>query len=92
MSGFGHITLSRCEPCMFGSHFDEPTPHTWMGPEDLEHAGPPQSLMPKADLAKYYPCACTCSGQAGHHVPLTAEQADSIIAAAGAAQPEETQQ
>jgi len=60
-----------------------------MGPEDLEHAGPPQSLMPAADLTKYYPCACTCSGQAGHHVPLTAEQADSIIAAARPVGPEE---
>jgi len=41
------------------------------------------------DKAKYQ-CACTCSGQAGHHVPLTAEQAESIIAAARPVGPEET--
>jgi hypothetical protein len=79
MSGeFGHITLSRCWGCMLGQCFDEPTPHTWMGPDDIEHAGPPQSDMSQADLTKYYPCACTCSGHAGHHIPLSAKQANAI--------------
>lgn len=41
-----------------------------------------ERLRDDEDKAKHQ-CACTCSGQAGHHVPLTPEQARLIIDAVG---------
>ena len=87
-AGYGYMTLSRCWPCQFGQCFDSPTPHPWMDDEDAAAMGVAWPLSVE-DKAKYQ-CACTCSGQAGHHVPLTAEQAESIIAAARPVGPEET--
>lgn len=32
------ICYTKCEPCMYGDHFDPPEPHPWAGDEDLKHA------------------------------------------------------
>ncbi len=54
------ICYSKCSPCQFGEHPDEP--HSWMESEDIEHEGRP---MPKTEadwaaLAAERPCGCYC--------------------------------
>lgn len=49
------ICLTKCEPCMYGSHFDEPTPHSWAGPEDIEHAKATGQPEPIGN------CGCHCA-------------------------------
>lgn len=79
----GHLTLTMCEGCMWDSHFDEVTPHSWMGPEDIEHAKALGQTIPSADkLADERPCNCKCAGGPGRHIPLAGNQAAELIAAA----------
>lgn len=85
----GHITFARCWSCQFGDCYDNPTPHPWMDDEDAEAAGIAWPLSDE-DKAKHQ-CACACSGQAGHHVPLTPEQAKLIIDAVGGDTPTEAE-
>jgi hypothetical protein len=80
MSGFGHITLARCWACQFGDCFEKPTPHTWMDPEDATAAGLTWPLTAEEQANRQ--CSCVCSGQAGHHIPLTADAAKAITDAA----------
>lgn len=82
----GHITLARCWGCQLAQCYDEVTPHTWMDPDDIAHAKATGQHVPD-DLVADAPCACQCSGQAGHHVPLTAEQSAAIAEAAAAHDP-----
>ena len=56
----GHLTLTRCESCMYGYHFDEVTWHSWAGPEDLENAG-----AEKGAVIATQKCACDCAGAKG---------------------------
>ena len=51
------ICWAKCEPCMFGSHYDEPTWHTWAGVEDVEHASNTGQPDPRVGR-----CACACAG------------------------------
>ena len=55
-SGDAIVCLTRCEPCMFGSHYDEPTWHTWAGPEDVAHAKATGQDDPSDRR-----CACRCA-------------------------------
>ena len=61
MSGFdltgAIICWAKCEPCMFGSHFDEATWHTWAGVEDVEHAAETGQADPTTGR-----CGCSCAG------------------------------
>lgn len=49
------ICYAKCEPCMYGSHYDEPQPHPWAGPEDREHAAATGQPEPTGN------CACDCA-------------------------------
>jgi hypothetical protein len=49
------ICYAKCESCMFGYHYDEPVPHPWAGPEDLEHAAATGQPEPTGA------CACWCA-------------------------------
>ena len=55
--GRGHYTFARCESCMWGSHFEDVTWHSWAGDEDM-----------RADDSEYnalvltQKCACDCAG------------------------------
>jgi hypothetical protein len=53
----GHFTFTRCESCMYGSHFKEVTWHSWVGPDD-EDGMTPEALEP----ARKQKCACDCAG------------------------------
>lgn len=53
----GHLTFARCEPCMYGSHYEEVTWHSWAGPDDTE--GMDADRL--AEVAKQK-CACDCAG------------------------------
>lgn len=53
----GHITYARCESCMWGSHYETETWHSWAGAEDIEG----QSDEYKASVATQK-CACDCAG------------------------------
>lgn len=54
----GHITLTRCEECMYGMHYEPPKWHSWAGIDDIEHAE-----ITNQDVAaiKKQPCACYCA-------------------------------
>lgn len=52
------ICWAECELCQFGSHFNEPTWHTWAGPEDVEHAAKTGQKDPSTSR-----CGCSCAGQ-----------------------------
>ncbi len=49
------ICYSKCESCMHNYHFDEPTPHPWAGPEDIEHAAATGQPEPTGN------CGCWCA-------------------------------
>jgi len=52
------ITYARCEGCMFGSHFETPTWHSWAGPDDIEHA---ERTGQDVEAIKAQRCACECA-------------------------------
>lgn len=56
----GHATYARCESCMYGSHYDTVTWHSWAGAEDLDEMTPEQR-----DIALTQKCACDCAGPRG---------------------------
>ncbi|MFI7448146.1 hypothetical protein ACIBQX_11665 [Nonomuraea sp. NPDC049714] len=69
MPDYAIVCLTRCWACQFGQHFDPPQAHTWMDPEDAEHAGHPWPLP--ADVADANRCACRCAeGPGGCHVTV----------------------
>lgn len=49
------ICYTRCEPCMYGSHYDEPQPHPWAGPDDIAHTTATGQPTPTGN------CACDCA-------------------------------
>jgi hypothetical protein len=53
------ICWTKCEPCMFGSHYDRPQWHSWAGPEDIDHAAATGQPDPSTSA-----CGCACSGAA----------------------------
>lgn len=52
------ITYARCEGCMYGGCFDEPTWHSWAGPEDIDHA---TATGQDVEAIKSQRCACECA-------------------------------
>lgn len=56
--GAAIICYARCEPCQWGQHYDEPTPHRWAGAEDLEHAARIGRPEPTGN------CSCSCGREA----------------------------
>ncbi|QBI53459.1 hypothetical protein [Streptomonospora litoralis] len=62
------VMMTRCEPCMLDYCPTPHGPHTWMGPEDAEHAGLPWPLPD--DEAAARPCACECAGGPGGCVAM----------------------
>ncbi|MFZ3473134.1 hypothetical protein ACODT3_10630 [Streptomyces sp. 4.24] len=54
-SGAAIICYAKCEPCQWGQHYDEPTPHRWAGPEDIEHAAATGQPEPTGN------CGCSCA-------------------------------
>lgn len=59
------VSHTRCYPCQFGEHDDQP--HTWMNAEDREHAGVSIALT-AAEMADEHPCGCHCN-QPGRRRP-----------------------
>lgn len=55
-NGNGHLTLARCESCMWGSHFDPPKWHSWAEGDDLRDDDPEYN----ARVLKQK-CACDCA-------------------------------
>ena len=55
--GKGHYTFARCESCMYGSHFETVTWHSWAGAEDKEGMKPEDF-----EAAAKQKCACDCAG------------------------------
>jgi hypothetical protein len=53
------VCLTRCWPCQFSEHHTPPKPHTWMDPDDAEHAG--HSWPLPAEVAAKNVCACPCA-------------------------------
>lgn len=53
------ICYAKCEPCMYGCHYDEPQPHPWAGPEDIEHAAATGQAEPTGN------CGCYCARAEG---------------------------
>jgi hypothetical protein len=53
------VCLTKCWPCQFDDHFDEPTPHTWMDDDDAEHAGIAYPLS--VENAARHNCGCPCA-------------------------------
>ena len=49
------ICYAQCEPCQWGQCYDEPTPHPWAGPDDVEHARNTGQPEPTGN------CACSCA-------------------------------
>ncbi|MFD5509145.1 hypothetical protein ACFWIB_15390 [Streptomyces sp. NPDC127051] len=49
------ICYAKCEPCQWGQHYDEPTPHPWAGPDDIEHAAATGQPEPTEN------CGCSCA-------------------------------
>ncbi|MEU2510195.1 hypothetical protein ABZ621_36655 [Streptomyces sp. NPDC007863] len=49
------VCYAQCEPCQWGQCYDEPTPHSWAGPEDIEHAQATGQPEPTGT------CACSCA-------------------------------
>jgi hypothetical protein len=66
-AGDAIVCYAKCWPCQFGQCSDEP--HTWMDPDDREHAGIPATTT-AAELAAQKPCGCHC--MADHHARLAA--------------------
>jgi len=56
LSGGAIVCLTRCESCMFGCHYDEPTWHSWAGPEDIDHAKATGQPDPRQSR-----CGCDCA-------------------------------
>lgn len=54
------ICYAKCESCMWGYCYDEPAPHRWAGPEDIEHARATGQPEPTGN------CACSCARTEGH--------------------------
>lgn len=50
------VCLTRCESCQFGCHYDEPTWHSWAGPEDVAHAKATGQKDPSGSR-----CGCVCA-------------------------------
>lgn len=59
----GHITYARCESCMYGSHYEVVTWHSWAGEEDM--TGDPKVDAERANQK----CACDCAGPRGAEKP-----------------------
>ena len=59
-NGRGHYTFARCESCMWGSHFETITWHSWVGPDD-EEGMTAEALEP----VRKEKCACDCAGPRG---------------------------
>lgn len=55
-SGDVIVCLTRCGSCMFGYCYDEPTWHSWAGPEDVAHA----KATGQADPSDRR-CGCDCA-------------------------------
>jgi hypothetical protein len=49
------VCYAKCGPCMYGCHYDEPTPHPWAGDEDIEHARATGQPEPTGI------CGCSCA-------------------------------
>jgi hypothetical protein len=49
------ICATRCEPCMYGQHYQPPAPHPWAGPEDIAHAAATGQPEPTGN------CGCHCA-------------------------------
>jgi hypothetical protein len=49
------ICATKCEPCMYGSHYGTPAPHPWAGPEDIAHAVANGRPEPTGN------CGCWCA-------------------------------
>lgn len=59
LNGDAIVCLTRCESCMFGCCYDEPTWHTWAGPEDIDHAAGTGQPDPRGQR-----CGCDCATSA----------------------------
>jgi hypothetical protein len=72
------VCYAMCWACKFDSHFDEPTPHTWMDDEDLMCSRDAARLaaLTTAQLAAERPCACRCAGGPGGCRVIGQEQND----------------
>ncbi|MER6778434.1 MULTISPECIES: hypothetical protein [unclassified Streptomyces] len=49
------ICYAKCDACMCGYHYDEPTPHPWAGPDDIRHAAETGQPEPTGN------CGCSCA-------------------------------
>lgn len=58
-NGMGHVTYSRCESCMYGSHFETVTWHSWANEDDFGN-----DMAKRAELLASK-CACDCAGPRG---------------------------
>jgi hypothetical protein len=54
--GNATICFTRCEPCQWGQHYEEPTWHSWAGPEDIDHAKATGQKDPSGSR-----CGCNCA-------------------------------
>ncbi len=64
------VHYARCESCMYDSHYEEVTWHSWAGPDDM-------SLNDTAynERVLKQKCHCDCAGPADHeHEPSDAGQ------------------
>jgi hypothetical protein len=67
----GCILWTKCEPCQWDSHYDQPTEHTWMGDDDLDHARNTGQTIP--DPLPH--CGCWCTGRwPGTGDPVSADE------------------
>ena len=62
-NGAGHVTYPRCESCMFGSHFENVTWHSWANEDDFG-----TDVEKRAELLASK-CACDCAGPRGAQKP-----------------------
>lgn len=56
------ICYAKCEPCQWGSHYEQPQPHPWAGPDDIAHAAATGQPTPTGNCGCY--CARTQAGAA----------------------------
>ena len=55
-NGDAIVCYAKCESCQFGCHYDEPTWHSWAGPEDIAHAKATGQKDPSDSR-----CGCSCA-------------------------------
>jgi hypothetical protein len=63
------VHYARCESCMYGSHFETVTWHSWAGPDDMREDDAEYNARVKTQK-----CHCDCAGPLDHgHASMDAQ-------------------